>query len=86
MLYNRLFWYLLVLDGLLLTVLGKVWWIMLDLTDKIIAFEDGELTEEETIELFQGLVDTGLAWQLQGFYGRTAKQLIDAGLVVKKVS
>lgn len=59
---------------------------MLDLTDKIIAFEDGELTEEETIELFQGLVDTGLAWQLQGFYGRTAKQLIDAGLVVKKVS
>ena len=59
---------------------------MLDLTDKIIAFEDGELTEEEVIELFQGLVDTGLAWQLQGFYGRTAKQLIDAGLVVKKVS
>ena len=86
MLYTRLFWYLLALDGVLLIVLGKVWWIMLDLTDKIIAFEDGELTEEETIELFQGLVDTGLAWQLQGFYGRTAKQLIDAGLVVKKVS
>ena len=59
---------------------------MLDLTDKIIAFEDGELTEEEVIELFQGLVDTGLAWQLQGFYGRTAQQLIDAGLVVQKVS
>ena len=48
---------------------------------QIIAFENGELDEEETITLFQGLVDSGLAWSLQGFYGRTARDLIEAGLV-----
>jgi len=48
---------------------------------KLIAFEEGELDEDEVVELFQDLVDTGLAWQLQGFYGRTAAALIDAGLV-----
>jgi hypothetical protein len=49
--------------------------------NKIIAFEQGELDEDETIELFQELVDSGAAWQLQGFYGRTAQALIDADLV-----
>ncbi len=53
----------------------------LSLTGDIIAFENGELEEEEVIQLFQGLVDTGLAWQLQGSYGRTAMDLINAGLV-----
>lgn len=40
-------------------------------------FEDG--TEEEVLEAWQHLVDTGLVWQLQGWYGRTARALIDAG-------
>lgn len=47
----------------------------------LMAYEAGELGDEETVELFQGLVDSGLAWQLQGFYGRTAVALIEAGLV-----
>lgn len=51
------------------------------LTDKIIAYEQGELDQEQAVELFQELVNTGLAWQLQGHYGRTAMQLIDAGYV-----
>ena len=48
---------------------------------RIIAYESGELSDEETVELFQDLVDSGLAWQLQGHYGRTAAALIEAGLV-----
>lgn len=48
---------------------------------KIIAYETGEMDEEEMVEFFQGLVNTGLAWSLQGHYGRTAATLIEAGLV-----
>jgi len=46
----------------------------------MMAFEDGTLDTDSTIKLFQGLIDSGLCWQLQGFYGRTAQSLIDAGL------
>jgi hypothetical protein len=52
-----------------------------DVSSAIIAFEEGELTNSETVELFQHLVNTGMAWKLQGFYGRTAKSMIDAGLI-----
>ena len=53
-----------------------------DTLDRIIAYEQGELEDEhEVIALFQELVNTGLAWQLQGSYGRTAAQLISLGLV-----
>lgn len=54
-----------------------------DVTGAIIAFEGGELNEKETIELFQHLVDTGMAWQLQGSYGRQAKAMLDAGVIHK---
>lgn len=54
-----------------------------DELDAIIRYESGDLSEEETITLFQHLVDNGRAWTLQGHYGRTAQALIDAGLVHK---
>jgi hypothetical protein len=57
--------------------------ITFDLTGAIIAFESGELDADKIVELFQRLVDTGLAWQLQGHYGRTAMSLIEAGLISK---
>ena len=57
---------------------------MNDLTSKLVAFEEGHLSDEETIELFQHLVDTGLAWSLQGFYGRTAAVLIEKGYITSK--
>lgn len=47
--------------------------------DRMIAWEEGELDFEETVALFQELIDTGLAWQLQGMYGRAAMDLIRAG-------
>lgn len=47
----------------------------------IVRFENDELTFDEIVDLFQRLVDTGMAWKLQGFYGRTAQGLIDSGLV-----
>ncbi len=53
---------------------------MADLTSQIIAYEEGELEEQEMIELFQTLINNGMAWTLQGHYGRTATQLIEAGL------
>lgn len=53
----------------------------LDFTGAIIDFEMGKLSEEATIALFQALVDNGMAWTLQGSYGRTAQALIEAGYV-----
>jgi len=47
--------------------------------NQVIAYEQGELDEEGIIDLFQELINSGLAWQMQGSYGRTAKALIDAG-------
>ena len=52
--------------------------------DNIMAFESGELDEQQTIEFFQSLIDSGLVWQLQGSYGRTARNLIEAGLCISK--
>ena len=54
-----------------------------DLTYRIIEFEMGESTQEEIFELFQHLVDTGLAWTLQGSYGRIAQSLLDAGVITQ---
>ena len=49
--------------------------------DKIIAYEQGELSPNKTIELFAELVKTEMAFQLQGHYGRTAMALIQAGYI-----
>jgi len=38
-------------------------------------------SEEQSIEAWQYLVDTGLAWKLQGSFGRTAAALIEAGII-----
>lgn len=38
-------------------------------------------SEEQVLEAWQHLVDTGLAWQLQGSFGRQAQALLDAGLI-----
>jgi len=54
---------------------------MTDLLEKLMRFEAGDMDEAETIDFFQDLVNTGMAWKLQGYYGRIAAHLIDQGLV-----
>lgn len=53
--------------------------IVMDIVDKIMAFESGEMDYEETISFFQELIDDGTAWTLQGSYGRAAESLIAGG-------
>lgn len=53
----------------------------MDQLSKIVAYEQGELDETEIVELFQDLLTRGLVFKLQGHYGRTAKAMINAGLI-----
>ena len=50
------------------------------LLDDLLAFEEGELSLHETVALFQRLIDDGTVWLWPGTYGRTATDLIRAGL------
>lgn len=43
-------------------------------------FYDEDQTEEEFIDNYQELIDTGMAWKLEGTVGRTAMDLIEQGL------
>ena len=49
---------------------------------KAIGIAEGFLfaaNENEYIAAWQYLIDTGLCWRLQGWFGRTAARLIDDG-------
>lgn len=54
---------------------------MVDIVGLIIEYETEGLGTRDTLELFAELIRTGEAWTLQGRYGRTAKALIDAGII-----
>jgi len=40
--------------------------------------------EQEVIDAWQYLVDTDIAWTLQGWFGRTAIKLIEQGIIKEK--
>ena len=52
--------------------------MMPNITD-IIDFENGEMDADAMVEFFQGMINSGVVWQLQGHYGRTAVALINNG-------
>jgi len=43
--------------------------------------EGEDATFEEQISAWSYLIKTGMVWQLQGWYGRTAHSLINSGLL-----
>ncbi len=47
--------------------------------DDIIRFENGEMEFDDIVEFIQDGINRGWVWKLQGFYGRTARDLINAG-------
>ena len=41
-------------------------------------------SEEQIIEAWQHLVDTGMCWTLQGWFGKVAQGMIDDGILTIK--
>ena len=56
----------------------------MDLVGKIMAFEEGVLSFADSLRLFSELTKSGQVWQLQGSYGRDARELIEAGVMDSK--
>lgn len=49
------------------------------IVDRIIDYESGLMDKETTIRFFGELIATGLINDLQGFYQRTARALVEGG-------
>jgi len=50
----------------------------------IMDFEGGEISQDNFLNLFSDLIKSGMCWNLQGFYGRTATNLIENNIIDKK--
>ena len=48
-----------------------------DYVIEIMNYEQGELSDLDTLKLFSKLIKNGMAWSLQGHYGRNANHLIN---------
>ena len=54
---------------------------VMDLMQRVVEYESEDHSLEWIVQLFADLIATGLAWQLQGRYGREAKAMIDEGII-----
>ena len=55
----------------------------MDMIDKLMAYEEGMLDRAGMVYLFSELIKNGMAWSLQGHYGRMASRLIEVGILTK---
>lgn len=55
----------------------------MDHISMIIKYEQGDLSFQQTLDLFSELIKSELVWKLQGHYGRTAVALIKNGYLSK---
>ena len=51
------------------------------LWDMLLSYENGELDMAGTLDMYRLLIQSGLAWTLQGSYGRDAERLLMAGII-----
>lgn len=51
------------------------------LAEAVAIVEDGDEDEERVLAAWQYLHETGMAYTLQGWYGRTAQHLVQQGLI-----
>lgn len=49
--------------------------------EDVIRYEEGDMDEAEAVQFFADLIASGLAWRLQGSYGRGAAALIRDGII-----
>ena len=54
----------------------------MDSVSFIMEYEGGDMAPDDIVARFQDMIDSGLVWQLQGHYGRTANNLIRNGYCV----
>ncbi len=54
--------------------------------DFIIAYEAGEVDGDAIVAGFQAMIDDGTMWELQGCYGRMARDLIEGGQCTARLS
>jgi hypothetical protein len=48
--------------------------------DAVMNVEMGRCDEDTYIKSMQHLIDTAIVWRLQGFFGRRAVEMIEAGV------
>jgi len=53
----------------------------MDTVGQLMAYENGEMNEQEVIAFFQFLLDSGMIHSLQGSYQRMSEHLLSEGLI-----
>ena len=51
--------------------------------DDFMRYEPDQMSHEEEVAFMQRLINNGMAWSLQGHYGRTAQHFISMGLCTR---